>query len=91
MVGRTIGLTSNCAKPDDLSVAPVSLHKSQPSKSHFHGGNGGLGNAGEFGKLTLAQLLKIAKNPDRFANRNLNPLLRGTKLFHIMASDSREE
>ena len=36
-VDRTIGLTSTRAKPDDRRVAAVSLHKSQPSKSHCHG------------------------------------------------------
>jgi len=37
IVGNTMGFTSTCWNPEDLSVAPVSLHRSQPSNSHFHG------------------------------------------------------
>ncbi len=55
------------------------------------GGNGGLGNSSEFGKLALAQLLELAKNPDRFTHRNFDSFFGWTKLFHIMAFDSREE
>ena len=57
----------------------------------FDGGNGGLRNTGEFRKLALTQLLELANNPDRFANRNFDPFLCWAKLFHIMAFDNRGE
>jgi hypothetical protein len=44
-------------------------------------GDGGLRNAGEIGKLILTQLLKLANDSHRFADRYVNPLLGGTKLF----------
>src|SRR5258708_1643652 len=54
------------------------------------GGNGGLGNAGEFGKLALAQLLELAKTADSSADKTFIPFLGGANLFHIMASGSGE-
>jgi hypothetical protein len=46
-----------------------------------NGGNGGLGNSGEFGEPALAELLELAKNPDRFADRNFNPFRLGRNSF----------
>ena len=52
----------------------------------LYGGNGGLGNPGEFRDLALAQFLEFAKNPDRFAHGNFDSLFGRTKFFQIRTS-----
>ena len=53
-------------------------------------GNGGLGNPGKGGQLTLAEFLKLAQDADGFSDRDVHSLPGWTKLAHVIASDSRE-
>ena len=54
------------------------------------GGQSGLRNSSEFGKLALAKLLELAKDTDRLAYGDFNSRLGRTKLFHFRTSYSRE-
>ena len=54
------------------------------------GGQGGLRNSCEFGKLALTKLLELAKDTDRLAYGDVDSLLGRTKLFHFRISYGRE-
>ncbi len=54
------------------------------------GGQGGLRNSCEFGKLALAKLLQLAKDTHGLGYGDVNALLGRTKLFQFRTSYSRE-
>ena len=51
---------------------------------------GCLRDTGQRSELVLAQPLQLANKANRLANRNVNALSRGSKLFHFTASGNRE-
>ena len=51
-------------------------------------GDRGLGNAGDFGELTLAQRLKLAHDSHGFSYRNFDSLFSRAEFFHLKPSDS---
>ena len=64
-----------------------SLH-SKVDAAILYAGNGGLRNAAQGGKLSLAETLQFTDDPHRFTGGYINSLLGWDEIAHVSVSDS---